>query len=214
MPPLDLESQIRIKYQMQRCYHMTHIQNLSSIFKDNELKSYNKMQLPSANYKNLANNDVQAGRATISIPCTGKPLHDYVPLYLGFKTPMAAVNQNHNEDFVFLHFSLNILTLGNMILSDGNARSHRTQFRLYTQIGDLDFLDFQAIKTVKYAHDDEVKRKKQSEVLVFEKLSLSHLVYITCYSEVAKTRVLAEMQKSAITSSVTINPSWYFKSKD
>jgi hypothetical protein len=32
--------------------------------------------------------------------------HDYVPLYLGFKTPMAAINQAHNEDLLFLRFSL------------------------------------------------------------------------------------------------------------
>jgi hypothetical protein len=206
---VPLSKQIAAKYQIERCYHMTHIQNLPSILAAGELCPYNKMR--GQTYLNLSNEDVQAGRAAITIAATGRPLHDYVPLYLGFKTPMVAVNQKQNEDLVFLQFRLDILTLPGVVISDGNARSNRTQFRNYTQMSDLDFLDIGAIRGLKYAHDDELKRKKQAEVLAPDKLSMSHLAYITCYSESAKSRVLEIWRKSGIkTPTIQLNSGWYF----
>ena len=106
--------QIAEKYQIERCYHMTHIQNLISILESGELRSYNKMC--EKTYFSLSNQDVQAGRSSITIGTTGLPLHNYVPLYLGFKTPMVAVNQKHNEDLIFLQFKLDILNLGNIVI--------------------------------------------------------------------------------------------------
>lgn len=205
----NLSKQIAQKYQIERCYHMTHIQNLPSILEAKELRSYNRMR--GQTYLNLSNEDVQAGRAAITIGVSGRPLHDYVPLYLGFKTPMVAVNQKHNEDLIFLQFKLDILVLGGVVISDGNARSHSTQFKIYSQMSDLDILDIAAIRGVKYAHNEELKRKKQAEILVPDGLSLSHLAYITCYSESAKTRILEIWRESGIKEpSIQVNPGWYF----
>jgi hypothetical protein len=206
---VSLSKQIAEKYQIERCYHMTHIQNLSSILETGELRSYNKMR--GRTYLNLSNEDVQAGRAATVIEATGRPLHEYVPFYLGFKTPMVAVNQKHNEDLLFLQFNLDILNLGGVVVSDGNARANATNFRAYVQLSDLDFLDISAIRGIKYAHDDELKRRKQAEVLVPDSLSLSHLAYIKCYSEKAKTRILEIWSKSDIKDPIIqINPGWYF----
>lgn len=210
MTATSLSSQIAQKYQIQRCYHMTHIQNLSSILNAGAIRSYNQMR--GHTYLNLSNQDVQAGRAAITIGATGKPLHDYVPLYIGFKTPMVAVNKGHNEDLLFLQFSLDILTSGGVVIADGNARSTRTQFKVYTQINDFDFLDITAIRALKYAHDNELARKKQAEVLVPDTLQISQLLYITCYSESAKTRVLEIFSNSGIkVPPIQVNPNWYFK---
>ncbi|MGZ3826699.1 MAG: DarT ssDNA thymidine ADP-ribosyltransferase family protein [Bdellovibrio sp.] len=95
-----LSKQIAEKYQIERCYHMTHIQNLAALLETGELRSYIKMR--GQTYLNLSNEDVQAGRAAITVGITGRALHDYVPLYFGFKTPMLAVNQKHNEDLILL----------------------------------------------------------------------------------------------------------------
>jgi hypothetical protein len=196
-------------YQIERCYHMTHIQNLASILEANELRSYNKMR--GQTYLNLSNEDVQAGRAAITIGATGRPLHEYVPLYMGFKTPMVAVNQKHNEDLIFLQFRLDILSLHGVVVTDGNARSNATKFKTYTQPSDLDFLDISAIRGVKYAHDSDLKRKKQAEVLVPDSLSLSYLAYINCYSEDSKTRILAIWQKYGIKEPlILVRPKLYF----
>ncbi|MBK8202582.1 MAG: DUF4433 domain-containing protein [Bdellovibrionales bacterium] len=98
-----LSQTINEKYQVWVAHHMTHIDNLRPILEAGELRSYNLMRGQS--YRNLANEDVQAGRAAIMVSATQKPLHDYVLLYLGFKTPMVAINQNHNEDLLY-HFHI------------------------------------------------------------------------------------------------------------
>jgi hypothetical protein len=145
----NLSTQIAQKYQIERCYHMTHIQNLPSILEAKELCSYNRMR--GQTYLNLSNEDVQSGRATITIGVSGRPLHD------------------------------------------------------------LDFLDISAIRRLRYAYSEVQRRKKQAEVLVPDSLSLSHLTYITCYSESTKTRILDIWRGSGINDpSIQVNPGWYF----
>lgn len=199
---------IHEKFQLGPAYHMTHIQNLKEIMLAGELKSRNQML--GKTYLSLANEDVQAGRAAIIVNSSGKPLHDYVPLYLGFKTPMVAFNQDQNEGLLFLRFSLNMLSMGEVVISDGNARANNTQFKVYTTINDLSFLDIASIRTVKYAHDAEVKRKKQSEVLIPNKLLMTYMLDIICFSENAQSRTLAILNEFGIRTRVMVKPGWYF----
>ena len=97
--------------------------------------------------RSIANDDVQAGRAGITIAETSRPLHHYVPLYMGFKTPMVACNQDQNESLVFIRFLYNLLSESEAVVTDGNARTTATKFRVYTGIKDLDFLDVKAIES-------------------------------------------------------------------
>ena len=122
----SLSQTINEKYQIWVAHHLTHIENLNEILHSGELRSYNLMRGQS--YRNLANEDVQAGRSVISIGPSQKPLHDYVPLYLGFKTPMVAINQSHNEELLYLRFPLDILGTSGSFVADGNARSAATKF--------------------------------------------------------------------------------------
>ncbi|MBI2579366.1 MAG: DUF4433 domain-containing protein [Candidatus Aenigmarchaeota archaeon] len=114
-----LYKQIHAKYQLGPANHMTHIDNVAAIVQAGELRAYNLMR--GTSYRNLANDDVQAGRAAKSISVTGRPLHDYVPLYFGSRTPMVAVNQRENESLVFIRFSLDMLAMGDVVISDGKA---------------------------------------------------------------------------------------------
>jgi hypothetical protein len=206
--PLTLTEQIDQTYQLKYCYHMTHLSNLQNVAQNGALFSYNKMRGHS--YFNIANEDVQAGRAGITVPCSNRNLHDYVPLYLGFKTPMVAVNKQYNKDLLFIRFKLEILTLRGVVVTDGNARSNGTQFRLYTSINDLSFWDAKAIRALKYAHDPEVKRKKQTEILVPDSLAISNAMDIICFSDEAKIAILACLNNYGTRLSVLVNPNWYF----
>jgi ssDNA thymidine ADP-ribosyltransferase, DarT len=137
----------------------------------------------------ISNQDVQYGRAGIMVPCTGKALHDYVPLYWVTKTPMSSAVRMHNDKLIYLRFSADILQELACVLSDGNARTQGTYFWEFKHLSDLDGLDIKAINTDKYAHDDEVKRRKQSEVLVLDFLPLTHLHHVVCPSIVVKQQV-------------------------
>jgi len=90
---------------------------------------------------------------------------------------------------LFLIFSTELLLQYDCLISDGNARSVKTQFKKFRQLGDLDILDCKSINTSKYAYDDEIKRRKQSELLVLNNLPLNHLLRIICYSEAVKNKV-------------------------
>lgn len=199
---------INEKYQVWVAHHMTHMDNLRPILQAGELRSYNLMRGHS--YHNLANEDVQAGRAAIIVSASQNPLHDYVPLYLGFKTPMVAINQTHNEDLLFLRFSLDILATSGSVVCDGNARSNASKFYLFNSPDVFLNLDIAAIRSVKYSRDPELKRKKQAEVLIPDRLPLSQMLDIVCYSENAKIRALSILNEFGIKKAVKANQGWYF----
>ncbi|MCM2281461.1 MAG: DUF4433 domain-containing protein [Bdellovibrionaceae bacterium] len=210
MTSLPLNKQIYAKYQLGPASHMTHLGNVEAIVRAGELRSYNLMRDHS--YQNLANEDVQAGRAAKVVPPTGRPLHDYVPLYFGNRTPMVAVNQQHNQELVFIRFSLDLLTHGNLVITDGNARSASTVFRVFTQLTDLDILDPKAINTPKYKGNPELKRRKQAEILVPERLSLQHAYDFIAYSETAHHRLLEIFDRCGTRFNVLVRPgNWYFR---
>ena len=166
--------------------------------------------MAASSYRSLANEDVQTARATIKVPFTNRSLHDYVPLYFGFKTPMVAWNQTQNEHMIFLRFSLDILSQGGVVISDGNARSTATRFFSFTNIDDLAQLDASAINTVKYARDTELKRRKQAEILVPDFLAISECIDIIVFSMTSAATVLAILGRFGIKKAVRVNPGLYF----
>jgi len=200
--------QIKRLFQLGPALHMTHIDNLQGICEAAGIRAKNHMAYNE--YTNLANNDVQAARASILVPTSGRPLHDYVPLYFGFKTPMVAWNQDHNEHLVFLRFSLDIVARPNIVLCDGNARSNGTRFFVFKTLEDLAQLDPSAINTVKYAHDAELKRRKQAEILVPDFLPLTEALDIMVFSESTRTQVLAIIRRFGIAKAVYVRPGLYF----
>ncbi len=206
----SLAMRIRETFELGDAKHMTHIQNLEGIARTGEIRSYNFMR--SRSYFNLANDDVQTGRSNIIINISNKPLHDYVPLYFGWKTPMVRRNQEHNDDILFLCISLNILKNIDVIFSDGNARADKTQFFLFKQLEDLKMINAKAINSVKWKSEtDEFRRQKQAEILVPNKLLFSEVRNIICYSRNAQRRVLQILENYDIKKPVCINSGWYFQ---
>ena len=169
--------------------HMTHIDNLNSILTSNGLFSVNTLNSSSLPFNDSSNASVQVIRANKTIPDTGKPLHDYVPLYFGRKTPMTSAIRNLNDSLIFLFFSFDILTDLECVISDGNAADAKTSFKVLQSIDDLDFLDPKSINSQSYAHDNEIKRRKQAELLILDFLPISYLKYVICPSDMVKMTV-------------------------
>ena len=207
---MDLRKQINDKYELSKLQHMIDFENLESIFKAGKIHCKNMMTSHGINYTDISNESVQDGRSKIVISCTGKALHDYVPLYWGQKTPMVASLQSRNESLIFLMFSPNLLINHQCVITDGNARSLRTKFKVYQALTDLNMLDPKSIKTLKYAHDEEIKRRKQAELLVLDFLSLKNLLYIVCFSNVVKTKIEALMTTHGINYGVYIGAGNYY----
>lgn len=202
-----LYQQIKDKFQLGPATHMTHISNLSDIVASGIL-SHNRMK--GLSYFDLSDASVQLGREQKVIPHTSQPLHDFVPIYFGWKTPMVMRHQDKNEEIIFLRFSLNILQMPGAIFSDGNARSHATKFFSFTGIDDLSVLNPKAINDVKWVGDEEKKRQKQAEILIPQAVAFSQVFDIVCHSQSAENRILAILKKSGIIKRILINPGWYF----
>ncbi len=205
----SLSQQIKDKYQLGPASHITHIENLESIVKFG-IKSHSEMKTEKLKYNDLSNSSVQHGRSQKIIPETGKNLHDYVPLFFGWKSPMLMGLQDKNEDIIYLRFLLDILNTPGTVISDGNARSNVTKFYLFEDIDDLSNLNPLAINAVRWGRDDEKKRQKQAEILIVEKILFSQVSGIICYSEKTKKLVMDILNKYAITKHVTVNTGWYF----
>jgi hypothetical protein len=202
--------QIKERYQLGPANHMTLMDNLEGILVTSGLLPYN--QLERGNYRDLANDDVQRGRASKLVPPSGKPLHDYVPLYFGFKTPMVARNKNQNARMIFLRYSLNILEMPGAVFTDGNARSRSTLFFECRQLDDLESLNRKAISTVKWVGDEELKRQKQAEILIPDFLGWDQVHDMIVFCEDARNQVLAILNNFGRFSRILTNRGWYFTS--
>jgi hypothetical protein len=205
-----LYRQIYSKYFLGPASHMVHRQNLESILTAGAI--YSKNRMGTKPFVSIAYESVQELRSKVIVTCSGRQLHDYVPLYFGNRTPMIAALEKQNEDILFLRFSLDILELPGVVLTDGNAASSGTTFHKYTNLNSLEHLDSAAIRSVYYANDDEKKRRKQAELLVPDQIEIRHVFDIVCYSESARAAILSVLKDHGRNWSVNVNPgTWYFR---
>ncbi len=165
---------------------MTHTDNLNSILASKGLFSLNTLNDTSNPFSDSSNASVQVIRANKTIPDTGKLFHDYVPLYFCRKTPMASAIRNLNDSLIFLAFSFDILNDLECVISDGNAADAKTSFKILQSVDDLDFLDPKSINSQSYAHDNEIKRPKQAELLILDFSPIRYLKYVICPSDMVK----------------------------
>lgn len=186
----EIENTIKEKYELAFLpTHMTHVSNLPSIFSSNGLQSINQLKIHQSPFNDISNRSVQTRRANVTVTPTGKPLHDYVPLYFGRKTPMASALRELNDSLIFLAFSFDVLQSRPCVITDGNAADANTTFRKFNSIDDFQILDPKSINTHLYAHSEEIKRRKQAELLVLDFLPIEHLKYIICPSDMVKESV-------------------------
>lgn len=187
---VDLETTIKEKYELAFLpTHMPHVSNLPSILATNRLQSINQLKIHQTLFNDISNQSVQTRRANVTVTPTSKPLHDYVPLYFGRKTPMASALRTLNDSLIFLAFEFEILKSRPCVITDGNAADVNSTFREFKSIDDLQILDPKSINTHLYAHSDEIKRRKQAELLVLDFLPIGHLKYIICPSDMVKISV-------------------------
>jgi hypothetical protein len=196
---IELETTIKEKYELAFLpTHMSHVSNLSSIFTSNGLHSINQLKNLKLAFNDISNQSVQTKRASKTVTSTGKPLHDYVPLYFGRKTPMASALRKLNDSLIFLAFGFDILENCPCVIADGNAADVNTNFCEFNSVDDLQILDPKSINTHLYAHSDEIKRRKQAELLVLDFLPIEHLKYIICPSVVVKRTVESMAQVAGL----------------
>lgn len=198
----------RVKFELAPAFHFTLIENLSSILTEGCLIS--KALLGGRLVGDLSDLQIQRARKLRPVLDTGRNLHEFVPLYFAFKTPMLSLRRDRNEDIIYLRFPLDVLGLPGAIFSDGNARDEKTRFFPFGSVDDLAVLDVRAINSVKWGQDDEKKRRKQAEILIPARLDVTYLIDILCFSNSARHRVENVLQTFGVTMRVLVKPGFYF----
>jgi hypothetical protein len=105
-------------------HYITPIANVPSIL-DQGILSHNRAQ--KVEHESVAMPEIQDLRAKVRVP-GGRPLHDYVNLYIQARNPMMYKRKDYHEKLCILKISTDVLDLPGVVVSDGNASSNYIRF--------------------------------------------------------------------------------------
>lgn len=171
---------------------------------------------------NIAHNNIKIRRLSKQIEINGLKKYnvgDYVPFYFGIKPPMlyaihkgfVAGYSGGQADIIYMCFDTEdfINQDYQWCYSNGNAASELTNF-----FEDREFknLDMDAIKVVYWnsTQDTDLKRRKQSEFLVFEKTACSLIRYFVVQNSIVKEAVNNILLDNNFNRTIRIMPKWYY----
>ena len=151
-------------------FHLTHIDNIPSIFSYGAILSNRLVRERNINFKDCSDKIVQEYRE-LTIECFGKKYHlkDFVPIYFKMKTPMSYrikyeplcfIEINHDK---LLKIQENKAKL--ILYTDGNAASLNTEFYL-TKNSALENIDIDILSNDYWNDFEDGKRKFSAEILV------------------------------------------------
>ena len=173
----DGQQEILSRHNISWLYHITHIENLFSIF-DSGLHPHelaHKYHCPT-DISNLEVNQRRSKRDSIY----NLPIHEYVPLYFAPKNPMSYKNKDIRE-LAILHIDKEVALKPNVVFTDGNAASNFT--KIYGHIKDLDGLDWKCLKAKYWKDFPDGSRKRCSELLVPKTISKDYIKQISVKTE-------------------------------
>lgn len=192
------------QYNINYLYHITQIENVSSIIKYG-LLSRNKIREKKICFKDIADQCVVNKEPE---------LHNYVRLFFATHTPMQYIVENKfgSEKIVIISFNALLVFIWKkkiLQFSDGNAACNKTKF--YSNIEDLDKLDWRLINKVKKAYSPEYKRKKSAEVLIKDKIEQMYISNIFCCNQRAKMELLILLKDyNEFVDKIVVNKSLFY----
>lgn len=201
----------------QLLYHITHVTNLPSVLEHGGLQSHLFIQQHELTYFDVANQDVQSRRNKISISGgIGGNLHNYVPFYFASRSPMLYYLHKKKlmqEDIIY--FMTNIQTIIDnelpFVFTDAHAIRRLSNF--YTDLSDLDNVDWDVMKSDYWNDTDEDmsrKARRQAEFLVHNHVPLSACIGFAVYSEKAKRKVEKMLKDTNLYLPVAVRRHFYY----
>jgi len=197
-------------------YRITHIDNLPYILKIGLHTRQSDLFDP--NYINIGDTTLIDYRESLNVcnPPGGK-LAEYIPFYLGPRSPMLYQIATGFEDIVKYNQAELIYLISSYdqvinhkleyFFTDVNARVSTANY--YTSKIDFDKLDWSTIYSTYWRSDEtdlQRKQKKQAEFLIKEYLPISCIEYIGVYNEEAKQRILFLLEQEKIELKIRVSP--------
>ena len=202
------------KHKIPNLCHFTHIDNLNSILKEGLLPE-EEVERRKIKLTSIADAEVKSVRRNKTIPLSkyqGKTVSQFVPLYISAKNPMLyKILYGYKippENVIIIKVDTLKIIKGDYCFFDGNAASEFS--KAYIRLEQLEKLDWKAIKQSSWA-DDEEKRKKCAEFLVYPKVEPQDFYQIVVFNEKTKTKVEEILKKHnfQLKGKVEINSNYY-----
>jgi len=206
-------------------YHITHIQNLTSIIDAGGIMSHNRLREGKTNYTNIAYERIQDRRANKLVPCgAGGSLHDYVPFYFAPRSPMLyTINRGNvagysqgQQQILHLVTTAESVSDGGLayVYTDGHAVMEYSDFfddlvSLY-QYPIIDWELMESRYWFNTEEDPDRKRRRQAEFLVYQFFPWHLVNEIGVINSTIQTQVRNLLLKSVHKPNILVRRDWYY----
>ena len=198
-----------------RIYRLTHLDNLSATLQHGLF--CRNHQAPSAvAYHNIGDASLTDRRNRIAVPLApGGVLNDYVPFYLGPRSPMLFTINCHQPqaDIIYLLSTVQqVQQLGlPYVFTDGHAYEALTSFhQSAADLAALAWGDIYATQWKPTLQHPNRQRHKQAEFLVHQFVPVNALTGIAVYSGHIRAQVEEVVRRAGLALPVREVPAWYF----
>ncbi|WP_345231387.1 DarT ssDNA thymidine ADP-ribosyltransferase family protein [Olivibacter ginsenosidimutans] len=176
-------------------YHMTHKSNLENILQ------YGLLSHNMAHSRGLTKADISDER----VNRRRDRVHNFVPFYFNPKNPMLYKRKSMQSEIIILCVDRNLLQT-DLKFTDGNAASSSTKF--YSNIKDLEKLDWSIINSDYWSDFIDGKRIRCSEILIPNEVKTDSIKKIFCFN--SKTEDYVKNKVGSFEIAVTVNQDFYF----
>lgn len=197
-------------------FRMTHIDNIPHIV-EHGLVKYNS---PCRDENFVSIGDLKIIRLRGEIIVKGYKISNYIPFYLGPRSPMLYVIQHgyngvqrvEPEKIVYCVIRLDDLIDNdiNCVFTDGHALSALTSFYTKEKLRDINtIINYNDVYSAHWNSDDDIdlKRRKEAELLVESDLSPQFIRGYVVYNDLAKHTLL---NKGIDEKKIAVSPGYYF----
>jgi len=198
-------------------YRMTHIENIPHIMENGI--THRDSDNSNKNYKPIGDNSLIGTRDHYLMP-NGDLLGEYIPFYLGFRTPMLYVIQKgyngvkvvHPREIIYCVSSIQKIIDVNLdfIYTDGHATDGFTNYFSPKNISDIENqVDFRATDAKFWKNDDDLdlKRRKEAEFLIKQDLTYENILGFVTFDDSSTNKLL---ELGINTKKVVAKPTFYF----
>lgn len=202
--------------------HLTHMDNLPSIFAAGGVLSYHEIVQRGIRYQNIAYDHIQNRReSTMVFGAKGGCLHDYVPFHFGPKPPMLLAISSGNvsgytegqPSLVYLVSTAQAVETAGLsfAFTDGHATMAFSEF--FFDLAQLDRIDWKVIRSKWWNDTPEYpdrKRRRQAEFLVYQQFPVSLISEIVVFDAGVEAKVLEILRNSGLEVPVQTRRDWYY----
>lgn len=197
-------------------FHITHVENLTSIVEHGCLWSDSQRIEKGIDNTNIGHSHIKARRLKRPVPTAAKGfLGDYVPFYFCNRSVMLYVAHRRSVDgydggqepIVHLVSSVEAAARTGRSWTFTDRHAELGHARFFDDLNDLNELDWEAMEA---RYWQNVKEVRQAEFLVHRKFLWGSIKRIVVHNDGVAKRAANAIAKAAHRPSIAINADWYY----